>query len=432
MASSGVRHGSATASAPLDRSADREVLVSMSISKPENLKAIVACFAFLNKVGKELLLEVENNVLTLRALNDAKTAYASVEFDDHFFHEGVSVGGGEDAETFACKVSLKQLCSVCKNLRHVEKLTIRAEKIGKTFDLVLEMLAADTGIVRTHRFKYSDCDVLSAIFDDEGASSLKAPNKVFEQFMGNMYQSPEIAVIPGRDEFVVRSHHSAGDAPNEAKKTLETKMVLSTEEFDLYDFKGTEEDGGNHEHLDNQNGLNVDQQQYELVFCTRELKAILGLCDSINMETIQMFFRTAGAPIKFQTSCPLLVAHLVMTTIASRNAAVSASGPPSASGNVSSSFSSSSFTTHEPASMQTAKETRRKSAGEESGGATTFKRGRKRPSNGDDDYDDDCNDGDDKDEDRNADIQHTTSQEEHVSSSKNASMWRRQVQDDDD
>ena len=387
--------------------AEDELFVSMSLSTPENIKALVACFTFLNRVGKELLIEVENEVLVIRALNDAKTAYASVEFSNRFFNISNGVQMREGLDCFSCKVSLKQLCSVCKNLRHVEVLTIRAERIpGGAFDLVLEMRSAGTGIVCTHRFKYSDCDVLSAIFDDEGASTLKCPHKIFDQVLNNVYQSPEIAITASHSEFKVRSHHSpANEAQSgEIKKIMSTEQTLDIGGFDFYEFKG-EEDGEGDEGLAPMNGAAAgtanSRAQQELVFCTKELKAILLLCDGVGLDDIQVCFRTAGLPIKFQVSGDLLTAQVILTTLVPRtpgsnggqNAAVCEPSTTSASASASSSSSSTSSQQKQQKQQKQQQQQQQAPKSKRSGSAASKAGKKSAVKHSDDDDDDDNDDG---------------------------------------
>ncbi len=52
------------------------------------------------------LTEVEDSTLTLRALNDAKSSFASVEFVESFFG-GVMVSNTQ--KSFSCKLAVKVL-----------------------------------------------------------------------------------------------------------------------------------------------------------------------------------------------------------------------------------------------------------------------------------------------------------------------------------
>ena len=54
------------------------------------LKAVAAVLNFVSKVGKELIIQIDRNCLTFRTLNDAKSAFALITFennDNDFFDE---------------------------------------------------------------------------------------------------------------------------------------------------------------------------------------------------------------------------------------------------------------------------------------------------------------------------------------------------------
>lgn len=305
-----------------------DLMVSMTLTGSDSLKALVACFHFLHKVGKDLLLEVDSDVLVLRALNEAKTAYASMEFDSRFFSDGLYKKDG--IESFSCKVSLKQLCAVCKSFRNVEKLTIRAEKSQDDYDLVLQMHSSSTGIVRTHKFKYSDCDVLSAVFNETGVSTLKAAPKVFSQILSCMYQSPEIAIEAMPSEFKVRSYHAPSD--QDQPKHLDTDLNIDIEDFDFYDckpmdleerFTDSNADDTGYDQADN--AMHPSRAKKELIFCVKELRAILHLCESVSFENLQMSFSTPGMPMKLQATKEHFTAQAIVTTIIPRAATSSSS-----------------------------------------------------------------------------------------------------------
>ena len=49
------------------------------------------------------VVEVEQSSLTLRSLNDSKTAFGSVEFMDHYFDSYIV----NETKSFSCKLTLK-------------------------------------------------------------------------------------------------------------------------------------------------------------------------------------------------------------------------------------------------------------------------------------------------------------------------------------
>ena len=337
-----------------------KTLFSLVVRDAEKLKKLWAAFNFLSRVGKDLILEAEGDWLKLRALNESKTAYSVVELESSFFGpHGVLLH--PDIDTFSCRVNLRQLCAVCKNLSKTsERVTIRAESAAdNSYQLVVEMQSKDTGILRLHRLQYSDCEVIDAVFEDQGASRLQASNKIFNQMLSNMYQSPEIAVLPTQDEFKVRSFHAIDHGQD--KKHVTTDLNIETQDFDFYECKeeGNRSAGGGrgggsssacsgpggdgtNDVADSDSQVEANRSKKELVFCVRELKAILGLCDSIGNENFNMYWTTAGMPVKFECKTPGLgfTGTVILTTVVQRtqfpssaagNAAIAGSGAASAS-----------------------------------------------------------------------------------------------------
>ena len=69
-----------------------------------NIKTLSATFHLLQKIGKDVIIEVEQAILTLRALNDNRSAFAAIEFDSNFFDHFILVNKNQ---AFACKLSIK-------------------------------------------------------------------------------------------------------------------------------------------------------------------------------------------------------------------------------------------------------------------------------------------------------------------------------------
>jgi hypothetical protein len=52
-----------------------------------SLKTFNAGLHLLQKIGKDIIFEVEESVLTLRALNDTKSSFLAIEYDKNFFDD---------------------------------------------------------------------------------------------------------------------------------------------------------------------------------------------------------------------------------------------------------------------------------------------------------------------------------------------------------
>ena len=314
-------------------------LFEFRIKGADNFKAFSASLHFLKIVGKDLQIEVSKENLVLRALNDAKTAYSSVEFAAGFFergsfhlHEqamrqafGTAGTQGTELDSFSCKLSSKHLCSITKNFRNTNVLALRAENTNENgYELVLE-LQSSNGIKRTHRFKYADCDVISAVFDDSSACNLSSMCKVFANLLEHMQHAPEVLVRATPNSFQVRSYHRATPAVlTDANRHLETDLSIDLKDFDFYRFGVLDvhaprtEEGGAAE-------SNVDEQVREVIVSRREWRALLTFSENIGSDDISVLFVNHGKPIKMTAQRDFVSATLIMTTMETQAARISAS-----------------------------------------------------------------------------------------------------------
>ena len=194
-----------------------EIPVQMRLSGDDKIKWFASILHYLKVVDKDIKIEATANGLVLRALNGPKTAYSSVELSPDFFDPTTyqlmrGACGRPVDENFNCKVPCKYLCAMTKNLRTCNTLTFRAEiHEGSIFELVFEMLSSNN-IRRRHRFKYSDCEVLSAAYDETDASKLTSNHRVLSQAFMNLHASPEIILTATQSNFNIRSYHAPSSA----------------------------------------------------------------------------------------------------------------------------------------------------------------------------------------------------------------------------
>ena len=310
-------------------------LFELKIRGLDNLKAFSASLHFLRIVGKDLQIEVSPDNLVLRALNDAKTAYASVEFAQGFFERGTfklhqqalvdAYGGGQAGErdSFSCKLPVKHLCSLTKSfVKNVNELSLYAKASSGSqgeggYDLIMELHTAG-GIKRTHRFKYSDCDVISAVFEEVGACSLRSQAKVLTQVLEHMHHAPEVILSATTNTFKVQSYHRASAIGlGETSRHLETDLNVDVGDFDFYDFEGS---GVSDQ--DNERGGGDDiggVTRREVIVSKREWRAILQFCENLGCEEVSLLFINQGRPIKLELQHDFLVGTLIMTTLEPKN-----------------------------------------------------------------------------------------------------------------
>jgi len=315
-------------------------LFELKIRGSENLKALSAALHFLRTVGKDLQIEVSPENLVLRALNDPKTAYASVEFASGFFDRGSlllhksalkqafgsaasQTQSGIDLDSFSCKLAVKHFCSLTKSFRNVSMLALRAESTEERgYELIVE-LHSSNGIVRTHRFKYSDCDVISAVFDESGSCSLGAMCKIFSNLLEHMHHAPEVFLSATPTSFKVQSYHRAVPMVlTDASRHLETDLSVDVSDFDFYNFgdlqleqPSTQTQQEQEQEQADGDGNGYPKPLREVIVSRREWRALLSFSDNVNCDDVTIFFAQHGKPIKFSMQHEFIVGTLIMTTI---------------------------------------------------------------------------------------------------------------------
>ncbi len=346
--------------------------MQMKLSGEENLRRFSSILHYLKVVDKDIKIEATDNGLVLRALNGPKTAYSAVElspdfFDFNTYHRDEAAGGRARGENFSCKVPCKYLCAITKNLRtNCNTLTFRAEiHEGSIFELVFEMLS-NNQIRRRHRFKYMDCEVLSAAYNETGASRLTSHYRVLSQAFTHLHASPEIILTATETNFKVQSYHAPAERAIDRKDNLDSQVNLDSGNFEYYEFQQDDEE---------LEALRVAQEageevqpEKQFICCVRELRALLHLSESMDIDDVSMYFTKRGQPLKLSVANDVVSITLVMTTIerapdppvqASAAAGSSAPAPRSIGasqqskpGRASSSFSSSSASSSSQGKMR--------------------------------------------------------------------------------
>lgn len=222
-----------------------EVMFAISIAG-ENLKCISAVLHFMMKIGKELIIELDGDKVAFKALNDGKSAFVGIEFQESYF-----IDIQRSVDTFSCKLNVKPVCAILKNIKNINGMSIRSVVTGSEHELIFEVRVTN-GMIRTHKFSYQDSDMINALFDEDSASFLQSEPKVFIQLFEHMYQSPEVIIGASEHNFTVRSFHS--DKNSDTKRHLTTGLSVDVHEFDRYDFKSE-----------------IDITE-EIVFCSKEVK----------------------------------------------------------------------------------------------------------------------------------------------------------------
>lgn len=160
----------------------------------------------------------------------------------------------------------------------MRQLKIRAGMVDASeHELVFEIVLMND-ITRTYRFRYVDCEVLSAVFDEQNCSYVRAKPKLFSQLLTHIYQSPEVCFEAGADFFSVRSFHKMAESTaNEGGNTrfMRTGLSVNIQEFDQYEYTST-------------------IQSEELIFCVKEVNSFLGYAEVLDIPDFDLFFSGSG------------------------------------------------------------------------------------------------------------------------------------------
>lgn len=271
------------------------------------IKAFVASLHLLQKIGRDLLLEVEEHAMTLRGLNDNKSSFAAIEFERAFFDEynlNASLGGPFSGK-LAVKVwrasypvlltmqkvltnlaDIQPICMVLKNLKSVSHIVMAGVRCQAEFNITFQ-LHLKNSVIRSYYFCYEDCEIVNAVCDEAECSLIQMRPRVMAQLLDYIHRSPEILMIAKPGEFSVRSYHQTNEfnAPslqrsqptlvNKLNSVVSTGLSLSISELEIYDYRSAEDNEA-------------------IVFCMKEVDSFVAFCEVLDLQLFNFFFSTGG------------------------------------------------------------------------------------------------------------------------------------------
>lgn len=298
----------------------------------ENIKPFATVMGYLGKVGRELLIEVDEKeaadreddfaresgntpTLTLRALNDLKSAFTCVEFHSSFFEEIVL----HASDAFSCKVAIKPICALLRQFKNVTCINISAVQTGNVEHHLIFHLFQSNGIRRVHRLQYRDCEIVHAQYEEEGASFLSSEPKVFAQLFEHVRQIPEVALTCSPDSFRVSSFYKS-EALDGKRQHMNTELDINIQSFDEYIFVGTPgalaDDGDENESTDlSKEKKSSHMSPVRIIFCAKEVRALVSLCEACDIDIFRLYFTLSGLPIKFTSKFNDFNVTLVLATL---------------------------------------------------------------------------------------------------------------------
>lgn len=168
-----------------------------------------------------------------------------------------------------------------RNLKTIQNIIICAQYSSKNGHELIFELTVGNCITRTHRFHYSDCEIMSAIFDQQSASHIRCEPKVFTKLLDHFYHSPEISIEASINHFEVKSFHHEQPFDNtghnggrsNVMRHMTTGLVVNVGEFDEYNFTDCNPAS---------DGLRLSEDRCEeLVVCSKEVNCIFFLASAM-------------------------------------------------------------------------------------------------------------------------------------------------------
>lgn len=262
-----------------------------------SLKVFGRAIQSLSKIGDELYFEPREDGLYLRSVNSSRSAYACFQFSPNFFNHYVDISSKEetkDEESFRCKIGMKSVMTVFRNLATMDKMVEKCRiSLSAAEDRLVFQMYCRHGIIKTHKLAFIECETLQAV-----SSKDMCPNKITSlpkllcDAVLNFQANQEEITLIVRPDFLALQNYV--DEDQDLTKILRTELTLSPDEFDQY-----------------QVGVDTD-----ITFCLKELRAVLAFADITNLP-VTLQFESAGRPITFSITGDLSYeANFVLATLA--------------------------------------------------------------------------------------------------------------------
>ncbi|KAG6592620.1 cell cycle checkpoint control protein rad9b-like [Phytophthora cinnamomi] len=311
----------------------------------EALKVLVAALQCLSQVGKELSIECDPCArrLTLRALNDAHSASGQVVLDRSFFSEAqggrsvtladVDIASSETLRArfggrtpfLKCKVFARSCCNVFRTLKHVQSVQLallvdkealaqadaasqdasQASDVDEVDLDCMELtwrLRCDFDITKTHHMKVQACQIMRAVFDKSASPSRwRTRQHHLSSLLTHIHHSGEVSVTCSPSHVKFESYFSNF---TDSKAQLQTETAVESAEFSEYILQQPADDS-------------VDTAA-QLVFCIKEIRALLAFCKTSDVLEVSFYFSTAGSPVLFaaeSTSMAKFSIEMTLSTV---------------------------------------------------------------------------------------------------------------------
>ena len=315
------------------------------------------------KIGKDLYIDFDPiEGLTLRTLNEAKSAYVCFKYQPYFFErctappldileqrgrkrdrrsqqqqpESMTDDSNDndyDDGHLTCRLSIKALTAAVRQRKNAQSLRIHAEQVESSLHLSFEYLlstatTADDGYATSclrvvHRVAVADFPVaiVSAVASHDGASQMVVAPRVLLRLLEPLARQAETAVVipsPSTgDQILATCFQQQTDNTNNASSSsllashLQTEMRLSFEDLEEMEFVDDRE-------FDNDDNVpqNVNTT-VALVFSHKEAKSVLQWSsrEAEHSGAVHVYFHWGGRPLLIEQQTDNWKVELVLATL---------------------------------------------------------------------------------------------------------------------
>ncbi|CAK4437177.1 unnamed protein product [Aphanomyces euteiches] len=292
----------------------------------EKLKTFVGGLQYVSKAGKEISIECNADTIVLRALNDSHSAAAELTFASSFFREYILPHEliqhqNQSSPLVKCTTLASTFLSIFRSTKNVISVEITLEVEGHpTIDetceanLIIFRFHCDRMITKTHRIRLSENQTMRPVFDKEGSPSKSSPHENESSRVSNyrikmrpyhlmtllqhIYGTDEVCMSCSPTQSKFESYYTN---PMDVKNHVHTETTVDNTEFISYSFKEAD-----------------DSEIVQLIFCLKEIKALLSFCVASALPELTFYFSRGGSPILLATESldgSTFSAEIVLSTV---------------------------------------------------------------------------------------------------------------------
>ncbi|KAL6258871.1 hypothetical protein P5V15_010816 [Pogonomyrmex californicus] len=256
-----------------------------------NVKILARAIHMLARIGDEMYVIPQQEAISFRTVNMAKSAYSDFIFHKNFFSY-YALGDLLEEEAQRCKISMRSAMTIFKSAHTLDKQV-------ETCHILLEVNASNlvfilkykNGINKAYLSPILDSDKLQASYSTTGMpNQLTSRARILMDALQNFPQNQiEITLEVTPHKLLLRNYV---DDASVMVNTTRTQLALGIGEFDRYTI-------GN---------------ETSITFCLKEFRASLIFSESVGIP-ITANFETAGRPILLTLKSQAFETNLLLSTL---------------------------------------------------------------------------------------------------------------------